>query len=105
MVQNLASQALLSVVLSVNFVKGHCLLPWLLYLLLQETFVHCLESLMVFINSHLLLKHTNKLGFIVCHGSNRYLLHAVFLDPFLKVVNWMGAKRQNEIKESIKSFS
>eukprot|EP00112_Aurelia_sp_Birch-Aquarium-sp1_P022746 Seg652.4 transcript_id=Seg652.4/GoldUCD/mRNA.D3Y31 product="General transcription factor IIH subunit 3" protein_id=Seg652.4/GoldUCD/D3Y31 len=25
---------------------------------------------MVFINSHLLLKHTNKLGFIVCHGSN-----------------------------------
>eukprot|EP00794_Sanderia_malayensis_P014135 gene14135-15612_t len=34
----------------------------------EESFFHCLESVIVFINSHLLLKHTNKLGFIICHN-------------------------------------
>jgi len=36
----------------------------------EESFVHCLESLIVFLNSHLLMKHTNKLGFIVCHNES-----------------------------------
>lgn len=41
----------------------------------EDSFVHCLESLMVFINSHLLMKHTNKLGFIVCHSESSYFVY------------------------------
>jgi len=33
----------------------------------KNGFMHSLESLMVFCNSYLMLSHTNKLAFIVCH--------------------------------------
>eukprot|EP00795_Rhopilema_esculentum_P015729 gene15729-7024_t len=41
----------------------------------EESFLHCLESLMIFINSHLLMKHSNKLGFIVCNGDSSIFVY------------------------------